>query len=147
MARIAVSIFFFVIFNTSDLFAEVIDIQGKTIHMRLDTELKVSLSEDCLSAKVPCLAFQAFQKAKTLSLSSQDLSGGKNPGSVKCKILGGKVLIGLTKNRDELSMCLFKQKFPKNFLNEGRKKLDFISLLDLNFFPVGHRQWFQGTTA
>ncbi len=39
------------------------------------------------------------------------------------------------------------QKFPKNFLNEGRKKLDFISLLDLNFFPVGHRQWFQGTTA
>jgi hypothetical protein len=55
-----------------------------------------------------CLAFGRGEEFKKSKLSPQLLLGGKNPNSVKCKVLmKGKVHIGLDKKKNQQSFCVF----------------------------------------
>lgn len=86
-----------------------IELSGKLFQLEYDQQKEALISSDCFksSKKNSCLARKALAASKNLSLTSEQLWGGKNPGSVKCRKLGGAVVIGITKNRDEMSLCRF----------------------------------------
>lgn len=66
----------------------------------------VFVNRNCLNKS--CLAYKASMSSRDKKPSVDDLLGGKNPLAVKCKkIMKGKVLIGLDKNRGEQSFCTF----------------------------------------
>ena len=55
-----------------------------------------------------CLALSKGQGYRKIKLTPKLLLGGKNPNAVKCKVLmKGKVHIGLDKNKNQQSFCVF----------------------------------------
>lgn len=69
----------------------------------------LTISANCLEIekKVGCQATEAYKKAKKIKLDSHALAGGRNPGSVNCKSLGGKIIIAVDVQKDERSVCQF----------------------------------------
>lgn len=90
--------------------AEQFKIGFKKFELQSDSALALTISEDCfpLGKKSKCLAYEAFIKSKLVQLSDEDLKGGKNPGTMRCKKLNGEVFIGINKDKDEVSLCGFK---------------------------------------
>lgn len=77
-------------------------------------ELKVMLhqvngewvNKSCKDLK--CMALKMADESKDRRPDPKDLLGGKNPQAVKCKVfMGGKVVIGLDKRRNQQSFCAF----------------------------------------
>ena len=78
---------------------------GKLV-VAMDKVDGIFVNRNCLDKS--CLAYKAYLSSKNKNPSVDDLAGGKNPLAVKCKkIMKGKVLIGLDKNRGEQSFCTF----------------------------------------
>ncbi len=68
----------------------------------------LSISSSCKKGEVlDCAAYAAFKRRETAPLTSADLEGGKNPGSLRCRKLGGEVKIAVGENLDETSVCKF----------------------------------------
>jgi hypothetical protein len=83
-------------------------INNKQISFVNITEKKLTISEKCLtkSKNYNCMAFLALKK---VSLNGLDLKGGVNPGALVClEKAHGEVVIGLTKDNQEISFCRFK---------------------------------------
>lgn len=56
-----------------------------------------------------CLAYKKGMNAASIKIPSRDLTGGKNPASVRCrKYLDGVVVMGRSQEGHQQSFCLFK---------------------------------------
>lgn len=65
--------------------------------------LNAYLSESCLEGK--CQALNLPTKTKNLEISKLELSGGKNPSSVKCKSVGGRIHLFEEGNKHQQTFC------------------------------------------
>lgn len=83
------------------------EINEKNVSFLDDRIQQLTISKNCKTKKsLSCKAYSAFLKRNTVKLNSKDRVGGVNPGSIKCRGLGGTVVIG-TRNRNENSFCRF----------------------------------------
>ena len=85
-------------------------VEGKKIGFLQTGDPSITLSANCFKDEkpLPCRAIQCYRLSKKLSVAELNLSGGRNPGSVKCKKLGGKVILAQDAAGDERSVCKFK---------------------------------------
>lgn len=81
------------------------------------------ISKNC---QKKCEALEATKLIHKKILQRSSLSGGKNPGSVICKIIGGEVLIGLDKNKNQNTFCFFKK--DESLISSGSISAIFYNL-------------------
>lgn len=67
-----------------------------------DKDLSAFLSKTC---RTSCEAVKLIEKAKKIDENNLDLSGGKNPSSVKCKELGGRVHLYEDNKKNQQTFC------------------------------------------
>lgn len=68
---------------------------------------KALLSERCRGHEpMKCLAYVALIQTKALP-PARVRGGGAQPGALNCKLLGGRVELFTSKDRSEVSFCLF----------------------------------------
>lgn len=88
----------------------IFEIKGEKVTFHNYPKARVTISKECksLDANSLCKELQ-FLKEVSLSRAGLKGTGGVNPSSVICtKTLGGEVIIGYDKNKNENSFCLTK---------------------------------------
>lgn len=106
MARI---ILFLIIGNSSAQAKSIFTIENKKVTFLEIEKENLTLSKNCQSGVgLRCAAYTAFLRKSNVALTQEDLIGGKNPGSVKCRRLGGTVVIGKDSRQNENSFCKFE---------------------------------------
>jgi hypothetical protein len=81
------------------------------IGMHLTRPEGYEVSSKCTAATrspTACLALRAAAKASARRRLGHLESGGRNPGSLICRDLGGTVAVGVDSNGDEEAFCLFE---------------------------------------
>lgn len=67
-----------------------------------DKELSAFVSKSCQKT---CEAIKFIESSKKIDEAKLDLSGGKNPSSVKCKELGGRVHLYEDEKKNQQTFC------------------------------------------
>ena len=76
--------------------------------LKKDPDGQTLLSSDCFNSEDTCEALKAMKKKLKLTFAQKELSGGKNPNSLKCsKGHQGRVLILKDDDGNENSFCRF----------------------------------------
>jgi putative hemolysin len=105
MVRIALILFFSSFAYSGDADNIILTVEGKKIVLIDSSEKSLTISENCKNLK--CKAYEAFLKKNSVTLLPDEISGGRNPGTAKCRKLGGIVQIGVDEERNEMSVCTF----------------------------------------
>lgn len=86
----------------------VLNIDGVKVAFLTLKSHSLSISSSCKKGEVfDCAAYAAFKRRETAPLNSAELEGGRNPGTLRCRKLGGEVKIAVAENLDETSVCKF----------------------------------------
>lgn len=85
-------------------------IEGKKKELCLHDAEKVLVSKDCETKK--CEALKSFhqKKFKAVSMTTKELLGGKNPSTLLCKKINGKLILGISELKHEEYFCVFPDK-------------------------------------
>jgi putative hemolysin len=86
----------------------VYSIEGKSQTLCWSAPLEGWVSPACLKkSKSPCEAIGITENAKDapVKLGEKELQGGKNPGSVLCSKLGGKVVYATLPSGSQITFC------------------------------------------
>ena len=86
----------------------VYSIEGKNQTLCWSASLDGWVSPACLKkSKIPCEAIGLVNLAKEspVKLGEKELHGGKNPGSVLCSKLGGKVMYATLPTGSQMTFC------------------------------------------
>ncbi len=83
-----------------------VQIEGKPMSFCLNSKPKAWVSKACLDGKKTCGALKILGRSrkKFVSLDGK-LKGGRNPGSVLCRELGGKLHYGRLDSESEIIFC------------------------------------------
>ena len=84
------------------------EVEGKTQTFCWSEHLDAWVTPSCVNEKkVPCGAVQLLENAKNNpeKLTSEELHGGKNPGSVLCAKIGGEVMFAKLRSGSQASFC------------------------------------------
>lgn len=86
----------------------VLNIDGTKVAFLTLKSHSLSISSNCKKGEtLDCAAYVAFKRRETALLTSAELEGGRNPGTLRCRKLGGEVKIAVAANLDETSVCKF----------------------------------------
>ncbi len=93
--------------NSECVDARQMKVEGKDQKFCWSERLDAWITPACVNDKVPCGAIQLLEAAKKYpeKLSSEELSGGKNPGSVLCAKIGGEVMFAQLPSGSQASFC------------------------------------------
>ncbi len=105
------------------------DFDGQSVNLHWHTEHEGWVSPSCDSARdCEALRLVGLVRTSNLKLTAEELSGGKNPGSVLCKRLSAKVVFGQPKDgggRTSFCQAGDGSLIPSSFLSkahEGRSR-------------------------
>ena len=79
-------------------------IEGKSTSLCWLDSLEAWISPACLK-KCDATQLSTSTKSKDVNLDSKSRAGGKNPGSVLCAQLGGKVMFATLPSKSQITFC------------------------------------------
>lgn len=71
-------------------------------------EKKVLVSENCKKLDCDAVKIAFSKKIKTIKIDVSELEGGKNPSTLLCKKLEGKLFLGISEISHQQYFCQFK---------------------------------------